>query len=112
MADRMRVTSLMNSRITAAKEARQRQRASPPKEAGGSGQEDSARCQLLVPLMASDTLQVHNALPPCSTRRLTGRLVRRETGEESRMKESHGEGPASHPDPESCGSGRKVSAEA
>ena len=28
------------------------------------------------------------------------------------MKESHGEGPASHPDPESCASGRKASAEA
>jgi RNA-directed DNA polymerase len=28
------------------------------------------------------------------------------------MKESYGEGPASHPDPESCGSGRKASAEA
>jgi RNA-directed DNA polymerase len=28
------------------------------------------------------------------------------------MKESCGEGPASHPDPESCGSGRKASAEA
>ena len=28
------------------------------------------------------------------------------------MQESYGEGPASHPDPESCGSGRKASAEA
>ena len=28
------------------------------------------------------------------------------------MQESHGEGPASHPDPESCGSGRKAPAEA
>src|SRR5262249_2341977 len=28
------------------------------------------------------------------------------------MRESHGEGPASHPDPESCGSGREASAEA
>src|SRR5262245_57921783 len=28
------------------------------------------------------------------------------------MKESYGEGPASHPDPESCGSGRKASTEA
>src|SRR5262245_28159741 len=28
------------------------------------------------------------------------------------MQESHGEGPASRPDPESCGSGRKASAEA
>ena len=28
------------------------------------------------------------------------------------MQESHGEGPASHPDPESCGGGRKASAEA
>src|SRR5215813_2800450 len=28
------------------------------------------------------------------------------------MKESHGKGPASHPDPESCGSGRKASIEA
>ena len=28
------------------------------------------------------------------------------------MQESHGEGPASHPDPESCGSGREASAEA
>src|SRR5258708_26942696 len=28
------------------------------------------------------------------------------------MKESCGEGPASHPDPESCGSGRKAAAEA
>jgi hypothetical protein len=28
------------------------------------------------------------------------------------MQESYGEGPASRPDPESCGSGRKASAEA
>ena len=28
------------------------------------------------------------------------------------MRESYGKGPASHPDPESCGSGRKASAEA
>src|SRR5262249_12361714 len=28
------------------------------------------------------------------------------------MQESYGKGPASHPDPESCGSGRKTSAEA
>jgi hypothetical protein len=28
------------------------------------------------------------------------------------MKESYRKGPASHPDPESCGSGRKASAEA
>src|SRR6516225_175243 len=28
------------------------------------------------------------------------------------MQESYGEGPASHPDPESCGSGREASAEA
>ena len=27
------------------------------------------------------------------------------------MKESHGKGPASHPDPESCGGSRKASAE-
>jgi RNA-directed DNA polymerase len=42
----------------------------------------------------------------------TGRFVRRETGEESRMKESYGKGPASHPDPESCVDGRKAGGEA
>ena len=34
------------------------------------------------------------------------------TGRESRMKESHGKDPASHPDPESCVGGRKAAGEA
>src|ERR1700761_9316451 len=34
------------------------------------------------------------------------------TGGESRMKESHGKDPASHPDPESCVGDRKVVGEA
>jgi hypothetical protein len=40
------------------------------------------------------------------------RTERRETGKESWMKESHGKGPASHPDPESCVDGRKAGSEA
>ncbi len=38
--------------------------------------------------------------------------MRRETGAESRMKESHREGVASHPDPEPCGCAREDAAEA
>jgi hypothetical protein len=35
-----------------------------------------------------------------------------QTGKESCMQESHGKGPASHPDPESCVDGRKAGGEA
>jgi len=39
-------------------------------------------------------------------------LVRWETSMEVRMQESYREGPASHPDPESCGGDRKGTPEA
>src|SRR5262249_12918292 len=76
MVDRMPVTSLMRSSITAAEVPGQRHGVSPREVAGrrargNNAREFLARGRLPGPLLASDALQVHGAIRPCPAKLLS-----------------------------------------
>src|SRR5262245_29375830 len=71
MADRIRVTSLMRTSITAARVRGQRRGVSPQEVAGCRAKSKTHALELLscgrlpVPLLASNALQGHDAILPC-----------------------------------------------